>query len=110
MKCTAILLIVTAGLFPAGPLAAQYKAEFKMSINPSQETSWGRAADRFAAAIKYRTKGRIQITNYFDGRASGGAQTTEFQLLQEAPCRSCFRATPLSTQWRPAIEEVQLLH
>ena len=83
MKCTAILFIVTAGLFPAGPLAAQYKAEFKMSINPSQETSWGRAADRFAAAIKYRTKGRIQITNYFDGRASGGAQTTEFQLLQE---------------------------
>jgi TRAP-type C4-dicarboxylate transport system substrate-binding protein len=70
MKCKAILLIVTAGLFPAGPLAAaQYKPEFKMSINPSEETSWGRAANRFAAAIKYRTQGRIQITNYFDSRA-----------------------------------------
>src|SRR5262245_16311437 len=34
MKCRAILLIVMAGLFPAGPLAAQYKAEFKMSIRP----------------------------------------------------------------------------
>src|SRR6516165_7889497 len=56
MKCKVILLIVTAGLFPTGPLAAaQYKPEFKMSINPSEETSWGRAAVRFAAAIKYRT-------------------------------------------------------
>ena len=75
MKCKVILLIITAGLFQAGPLAAaQYKPEFKMSINPSEETSWGRAAVRFAAAIKYRTQGRIQITNYFEARATGGEQ------------------------------------
>src|SRR5262245_25190845 len=105
MKCTAILLIVTAGLFPAGPLAAQYKPEFKMSINPSEETSWGRAAVRFAAAIKYRTKGRIQITNYFEGRASGGAQTTEFQLLQEGVVDFSIGST---INWSPQVKELNL--
>jgi tripartite ATP-independent transporter DctP family solute receptor len=105
MKCTAILLIVTAGLFPAGPLAAQYKPEFKMSINPSEETSWGRAAVRFAAAIKYRTKGRIQITNYFEGRASGGVQTTEFQLLQDGVIDFSIGST---INWSPQVKELNL--
>src|SRR5262249_17194733 len=105
MKCTAILLIVTAGLFPAGPLAAQYKPEFKMSINPSEETSWGRAAVRFAVAIKYRTRGRIQITNYFEGRASGGAQTTEFQLLQEGVVDFSIGST---INWSPQVKELNL--
>jgi hypothetical protein len=39
MKYTAFLLIVTAGLLPAGPLAAQFKPEFKMSIVASEDTS-----------------------------------------------------------------------
>ena len=54
MKCAAILLIVTVGVFPE-PLAAQYKPEFKMSVVVNKETSWGRAAIRFADAIKFRT-------------------------------------------------------
>src|SRR5262245_16311438 len=69
------------------------------------QTSWGRAADRFAAAIKYRTKGRIQITNYFDGRASGGAQTTEFQLLQEGVVDFSIRST---INWSPQVKELNL--
>ena len=50
-------------------LAADYKPEFKMSIvGPNEETPWGRAATRFADAIKYRTQGGIQIKNYFNGQ------------------------------------------
>ena len=106
MKCKVILLIVTAGLFPTGPLAAaQYKPEFKMSINPSEETSWGRAAVRFAAAIKYRTQGRIQITNYFDGRATGGEQTREFQFLQEGVIDFAIGST---INWSPQVKELNL--
>lgn len=106
MKCKVILLIVTAGLFQAGPLAAaQYKPEFKMSINPSEETSWGRAAVRFAAAIKYRTQGRIQITNYFEARATGGEQTREFQFLQEGVIDFAIGST---INWSPQVKELNL--
>jgi TRAP-type transport system periplasmic protein len=105
MKYTAFLLIVTAGLLPAGPLAAQFKPEFKMSIVASEDTSWGRAANRFAAAIKYRTQGRIQITNYFGGRAFAGAQTTEFQLLQEGAVDFAIGST---INWSPQVKELNL--
>jgi TRAP-type transport system periplasmic protein len=105
MKYTAFLLIVTAGLLPADPLAAQFKPEFKMSIVASEDTSWGRAANRFAAAIKYRTQGRIQITNYFGGRAFAGAQTTEFQLLQEGVVDFAIGST---INWSPQVKELNL--
>jgi len=105
MKYTAFLLIVTAGLLPADPLAAQFKPEFKMSIVASEDTSWGRAANRFAAAIKYRTQGRIQITNYFGGRAFAGVQTTEFQLLQEGVVDFAIGST---INWSPQVKELNL--
>src|SRR6516225_12340665 len=76
-----------------------------MSINPSEETSWGRAAVRFAAAIKYRTQGRIQITNYFDGRATGGEQTREFQFLQEGVIDFAIGTT---INWSPQVKELNL--
>ena len=69
VKFTAILLIVAAAFFP-GRVAAQYKQEFKMSVIPNRETSWGRAAIRFADGVKFRTNGRIQIKIYFDGQFS----------------------------------------
>jgi len=58
-------------------------AEFKMSIVVNQETTWGRAAERFADAIKYRTQGRVQIKNYFNGQLFAGKQTNEFALLHQ---------------------------
>ena len=104
MKCAAILLIIAIGLLP-GPLAAQYKPEFKMSVVANQDTSWGRAANRFAAAIKYRTQGRIQISNYFEGRAFAGKQTNEFQLLQQGVADFAIGST---INWSPQVKELNL--
>src|SRR2546429_8495461 len=66
IKCVVVLLIVIAGVFPAR-LEAQYKPEFKMSVVVNRENSWGRAAVRFADAVKFRTQGRIPVKNYFEG-------------------------------------------
>jgi TRAP-type C4-dicarboxylate transport system substrate-binding protein len=60
-------ITMAGGSILAAPLAAEaqqagvYKPEFKLSIVVSEETSWGRAATRFADAVRYRTAGRIQI-------------------------------------------------
>jgi tripartite ATP-independent transporter DctP family solute receptor len=84
---------------------ADYKPEFKMSLVVSQETSWGRAAIRFADAVRYRTQGRIKITNYFDGRLFAGQQTTEFELLQRGVADFAIGTT---INWSPQIKELNL--
>jgi TRAP-type C4-dicarboxylate transport system substrate-binding protein len=59
--------------FLAAPLAAEaqggYKPEFKLSVVVNEDTAWGRAAIRFADAVRSRTAGRIQVKPYFNGRA-----------------------------------------
>ena len=107
MKIRAVLLliiIIIAGPFPA-PLAADYKPEFKLSVVPNEDTSWGRAANRFAYAIRYRTEGRIQIENYFSGRLFPGRQTTEFDLLQQGIADFAIGST---INWSPQIKELNL--
>ena len=51
-----------AGGLLAAPLAAEaqsgYKSEFKMSVVVNEDTAWGRAAIRFADALRSRTGGR----------------------------------------------------
>jgi TRAP-type transport system periplasmic protein len=98
---------IIAGATAAWPLVAraQYKPEFKMSVVVNQDTSWGRAAIRFADAVNYRTQGRIRITNYFEGRAFAGAQTTEFQLLQQGVIDFAIGTT---INWSPQVKELNL--
>jgi TRAP-type C4-dicarboxylate transport system substrate-binding protein len=61
------------GSLLAAPLAAEaqggYKPEFKLSVVVNEDTAWGRAAIRFADAVRSRTAGRIQVKPYFNGRA-----------------------------------------
>ena len=104
IKVAAILLIVAAAFFP-GRVAAQYKQEFNMSVIPNRETSWGRAAIRFADGVKFRTNGRIQIKTYFDGQLFGGQQTTEFQLLQQGVADFVIGST---INWSPQVKELNL--
>jgi TRAP-type transport system periplasmic protein len=102
MKLKALALIIVLGLFPA-PVAADYKTEFKMSVVVNEDTSWGRAAKRFADTIKYRSDGRILIKNYFDGQLFAGKQTTEFLLLQHGDADFAIGST---INWSPQIKEL----
>jgi TRAP-type transport system periplasmic protein len=98
------ILALLGGAGPAAALA-QDKSEFKMSIVVSQETSWGRAATRFADAVRYRTQRRVNISNYFDGRLFAGAQTTEFQLLQQGVADFAIGSI---ANWSPQVKELNL--
>jgi len=86
-------------------VTADYKNEFTMSIVPNEETPWGRAATRFADAVRYRTQGRINIKNYFDGRLFADRQTTEFQLLQQGVADFAIGST---INWSPQVKELNL--
>jgi TRAP-type C4-dicarboxylate transport system substrate-binding protein len=90
---------------PLAALAADYKSEFKMSVVVNEDTSWGRAANRFADAVRFRTRGRIKIKNYFEGRLYTGEQTTEFKLMQEGTADFAIGST---VNWSPQIKELNL--
>jgi tripartite ATP-independent transporter DctP family solute receptor len=86
-------------------LAADYKPEFKMSVIVTEDTAWGRAATRFADAVRLRTDGRIKIKNYFGGQLFGGEQTTEFKLLQQGTADFAIGST---VNWVPQANELNL--
>jgi tripartite ATP-independent transporter DctP family solute receptor len=88
-----------------GPTAADYKPEFSLSLVITQETSWGRAAGRFADVLRHRTQGRIKIRNHFDGQLFAGKQTTEFQLLQQGVADFAIGST---INWSTQVKELNL--
>jgi TRAP-type transport system periplasmic protein len=104
MSLRPFLLSVALGIVPT-PLAADYKPEFKMSLVVNQQTFWGQSAQRFADAVRYRTQGRIQIKNYFDGQLVAGKQTTEFALLQQGVVDFAINST---INWSPQVKELNL--
>jgi TRAP-type C4-dicarboxylate transport system substrate-binding protein len=77
----AVTVLLVLGLL-AEPVTADYKPEFKLSVNLESDRV-GPGATRFADVLRHRTQGRIRITPYFDGQLFAGKQTTELLLLQE---------------------------
>ena len=96
------LLIAALGTIPTRLLA---DAELKMALVVNPETTWGLAAQRFADAVKYRTQGRIQIKNYFNGQLFAGQQLTEFALLQQGFADLVIGST---INWSPQVNELNL--
>src|SRR5215813_10558473 len=103
MARLAVVLIVLCLL--AAPVAAEYKAEFTLSLVINSDTAWGRAATRFADVLRHRTQGRISIRNYFDGQLFKGKQTTEFTLLQEGTADFAMGST---INWSAQVKELNV--
>ena len=75
-------------LLSQASLAADYKPEFKMSVIVTEDTAWGRAATRFADAVRLRTddvsKSRIISRGGFSQvskRPSSSSCNRERQIL-----------------------------
>jgi tripartite ATP-independent transporter DctP family solute receptor len=105
VRALSLFLFIGAFVSNSTSLAADYKSEFKMSIVPNRENSWGQAAERFADAVRYRTQGRIQIKNYFNGQLFAGKQTTEFALLQQGVADFAINST---INWSLQVKELNL--
>jgi tripartite ATP-independent transporter DctP family solute receptor len=105
MKSPLIAVTVLVLALLAAPVAADDKPEFKLSVVVNKDTPWGKAATRFADVLRHRTQGRINITNYFDGRLFAGKQTTEFTLLQQGVADFSMGST---INWSPQVKELNL--
>jgi TRAP-type transport system periplasmic protein len=104
-RSLAAVTVALALVVLAGPVAADYKPEFTLSLVITQETAWGRAAVRFGDVLRHRTQGRIKIRPYFEGRLFAGKQTTEFQLLQQGVGDFAMGST---INWSVQVKELNL--
>jgi tripartite ATP-independent transporter DctP family solute receptor len=95
--------MAAAQLAPRAARAQQ--PELKMSLVVQQDTAWGRAGQRFADAVKFRTQGRVQIKIYFEGQLFAGQQLTEFALLQQGVADFAIGST---VNWSPQVKELNL--
>ena len=70
--------------FTARPaIAADYKAEYKLSTVVGEAFPWGQGGKRWAELVKEKTAGRINIKMYPGAALVGGDQTKEFTALRQ---------------------------
>jgi len=73
----------TALAFPAIAIGQQYKAEYKMSTVVPPAFAWGKGGEIFAALVRERTGGRINIKQYPGSSLVQGDQTREFSAMRQ---------------------------
>lgn len=101
------LLALAAGLsaFTAPAIAAEYKAEYRMSLVLGPPTPWGQAGKMWADMVKERTQGRINIKLYPGVSLIQGDQTREFSALRQGVIDMAVGST---INWSPQVKELNL--
>ncbi|SHF89899.1 tripartite ATP-independent transporter solute receptor, DctP family [Desulfacinum infernum DSM 9756] len=103
---TAVLVFAAAMAVVFSPVwAADYKAEYKMSIVVGPKGPWGEGAQMFADLVRERTNGRINIKCYFAGQLFAGKQTNEFLLMRQGVIDFALAST---INWSPQVPSLNL--
>lgn len=76
----AMVLVLIASL--CVPSFAGLKKEYKLSINVSDATPWGKGAAKFAELVKERTDGKVNIKVYWSSQLFAGKATNELFILR----------------------------
>ena len=81
------------------------KKEYKLSVNVSAETAWGKGAARFAQLVYEKSGGKIQIKPYYNMVLAAGDQMREIRLLQSGGIDFSLNST---INYTPTIPELNV--
>ena len=81
------------------------KKVYKLSVNVSSETAWGKGAARFAELVNERSEGEIQIKPYYNMVLAAGDQMREIRLLQSGGIDFSLNST---INYTPSIPELNV--
>jgi tripartite ATP-independent transporter DctP family solute receptor len=102
----ALLLAAVAAVTSAVPaMAADYKAEYKLSTVVGEAFPWGFGGKRWAELVREKTDGRINVKMYPGAALVGGDQTKEFTALRQG---SIDFAVGSTINWSPQVKELNL--
>jgi len=86
-------------------LGCAQKREYKLSVNLSEETAWGKGAARFAGLVLERSDGRIRIKPFYNMVLAAGDQIREIRLLQSGSIDFSLNST---INYTPSIPELNV--
>lgn len=101
----AITAAMLASAVPGGLLAAEYKAEYKLSTVIGKPNPWGVGGERWAELVREKTGGRINIKMYPGSSLVNGDQTKEFTALRQGVIDLAVGST---INWSPQVRELNL--
>ena len=105
-RLAGLALGFAAAIGLAGAASAQnYKSEYNVSTVVAAPFPWGLAAERWAALVKERTNGRINMKVYPGTSLVGGDQTKEFTAMRQGVIDMAVGST---INWSPQIAELNL--
>ncbi len=82
-----------------------YRAEYRLSTVLGTSFPWGQAGERWAAIVKEKTQGRINIKLYPGSSLVGGDQTREFTAIRQGVIDMAVGST---INWSPQVKELNL--
>ena len=96
-----------AALAFSAPALAQsnYKSEYRMSLVLGPAFPWGKGGELWAAKVKEKTQGRINIKLYPGVSLIQGDQTREFSALRQGVIDMAVGST---INWSPQVKELNL--
>ncbi|MBP2295591.1 DctP family TRAP transporter solute-binding subunit [Azospirillum rugosum] len=100
----ALAAMVLPATFGSG-VAADYKAEYKLSTVLGKPFPWGIGGDRWAELVKEKTNGRINVKMYPGSSLVNGDQTKEFTALRQGVIDMAVGST---INWSPQVKELNL--
>ncbi len=105
---TIVAALAAAGLaLAAAPAMSQskYQAEYRLSTVVGTAFPWGKAGERWAATVKEKTNGRINIKMYPGVSLVAGDQTREFTAIRQGVIDLAIGST---INWSPQIKQLNL--
>lgn len=91
--------------FATPALAQNYKSEYRMSLVLSTAFPWGKGGEIWAAKVKEKTQGRINIKLYPGVSLIQGDQTREFSALRQGVIDMAVGST---INWSPQVKQLNL--
>lgn len=105
--CLLLSVLVAVAVLSAPQIsgAADYKAEYKMSLVLGKPFPWGVAGERWAELVKEKTGGRINVKTYPGTSLVGGDQTKEFTAIRQGAIDMAIGST---INWSPQVQQLNL--
>ena len=106
MRLIKFVLAASAAIALTLPAAAQtYKPEYKISTVVGAPFPWGLGAERWAAIVKEKSGGKINMKVYPGASLVGGDQTKEFTAMRQGVIDMAVGST---INWSPQVLELNL--
>lgn len=100
-----VLALVAAGSIAASCFAgdANFKEEYKLTLNVAQNFYWGMGATKFAELVKEKTGGKINVKPYYNSTLLKGAQLQSPQMVARGMIDCAVESTINSSTVIPAM-------